>query len=33
MEAPVDRSGATDPIQSLYVLDPDGKLIEVYDVV
>ena len=29
LEGPVKRTGATGPIESLYVLDPDGNLIEV----
>lgn len=28
-EGPVDRTGATGPIRSLYLRDPDGNLVEV----
>lgn len=29
VEGPVPRTGAKGPIQSLYILDPDDKLIEI----
>ncbi len=29
LEGPVEKSGATGPIQSVYVNDPDGNLVEI----
>ena len=29
IEGPVDRTGATGPIRSVYCADPDGNLIEI----
>ncbi|MEL7170741.1 MAG: VOC family protein [Bacteroidota bacterium] len=29
IEGPVDRTGATGPIRSVYVRDPDGNLVEI----
>jgi catechol 2,3-dioxygenase-like lactoylglutathione lyase family enzyme len=31
LEGPVERTGATGPIRSVYIRDPDGNLVEVSD--